>query len=82
MVEHSLDHQSLSLNLSVNSYDLIYHSLGQAYALIHVALSEHFQSCKNSIVHDYLCLLEETILKARDTFENQFKRQRDAIKDS
>lgn len=82
MAKHSLEHQLSSLNLSIHSYDLLYHSLGQAHALVHVALSEHFQSCKNSIVHDYLCLLEEIILKAKDTFENEFKGQGDSIKDS
>jgi hypothetical protein len=79
MAEHSLDHQSPSLNLSVRSYDLLYHSLGQAHVLAHVALLEHFASCDHSIIHYYLSLLEEVILTTRNAFESEFKSHSKAI---
>lgn len=79
MAEHSLDHQSTSLNLSVSSYDFLYHSLGQVHALAHVALLEHFALCDHSIIHYYLSLLEEVILKTINAFENEFKSHRETI---
>lgn len=82
MAKHSLEHQLSSLNLSIRSYDSLYHLLGQSHALAHVALSEHFQSCDHSVIYYYLSVLEEVVTRTRNTLDNEFKTQGDTIKGS
>ena len=69
MAKHSLDHCLSSLNLSVTSYEILNQSLNQAQALVHVALQDGFACCENFIIHDYLCVLDDLILKAKHALE-------------
>ena len=74
MAKPSLEHSSLSLNLSLDSHhDSLLDCLSKAHALVYVALSEHFASSGSLIIHDYLSVLEDFILKAKALFEEVWR---------
>lgn len=80
MAKQSLEHSLSSLNLSLDSdsYDALTDCLAKAHALAHVALAEHFVCCDYSIVHDYLSVLEDLILQAKQQLETLWKNRKEA----
>jgi hypothetical protein len=69
MAKHSLDDSLSSLNPPLDSYELFNEYLDRAYALVHVALSEQFAACEQLVIHNYLSLLDELLLRMRQVFK-------------
>jgi hypothetical protein len=74
MAKQSLEYSLLSLNLSLDSYDLLNEYLDRAYALVCVALSEQFVMCGQLVIHSYLSLLADLLLSIRQAFEELWKK--------
>jgi hypothetical protein len=83
MAIHSVKHSESSWNISSESktiselYDLSVESLDKAYALVQVALSEHFASCSVKVIHDYLWTLDSLIFNVRELFKTLCKKIED-----
>jgi hypothetical protein len=73
MAKHSLEYSSSSLNSSINSYDLLTDNLNKAYALAMVALSDHFATCEQLVIHCYLSILSDLVTDIRQIFDEMWK---------
>jgi hypothetical protein len=72
MAKHSLEYSSSSLNLSINSYDLLIDNLNKACALAKVALSDHFTTCEQLVIYCYLSMLSDLLTDVRQIFDEMW----------
>lgn len=78
----NLKRRSTTAMRRVNHYDPSHHSfseslhqnLNQAHALVLVALQGGFFSCDPSTMHDYLSVLEDLILRSKNTLDAHLTR--------
>lgn len=62
MAGNSLDHSRLTLNLSLDQYDVLMESIAKARALSHVILLvPDLEQVPNRILHDYFWILSDLI---------------------
>lgn len=73
MAKQSLEHFSSSLNISLDTYDLLSESLAKLHALSYMALSDHFALANEAIIHNYMGLLVDLTEEARDAFDEIWK---------
>jgi hypothetical protein len=82
MANTSLNHYSSTLNISIDTYDLLYELTNKSKALTQVALTGAFSENTAETVHHYLCILDDLLnglkeklaqitIKEKESKENQ-----------
>lgn len=77
MATLSLDHHASAINLSLDSLDHLHELVDKSYALVHVAMSDHFAVCGNNIIENYLGTLGDLLCDVKRTLEKIEEEQPD-----